>query len=98
MPWITSFNSFLLALIQTSDSPMPLLNNASQEVFNVTYVKEYNPTHEVEVACRLFKELSDQRIHKSMETVEKTNFTHSSRKTWNLLCKLVTAANSAVPF
>jgi hypothetical protein len=31
------------------------------------------------------------------ETVEKTNFTHSSRKAWNLLRKLGTDANSSGP-
>jgi hypothetical protein len=59
--------------------------------------EEYNPTHEVEVACRLLKELNDQRIDKWKEAVEKTNYTHSSRKTCNLICKLGIPANSEVP-
>jgi hypothetical protein len=39
---------------------------------------------------RLLEKLNEQRKSRWADTVEKTNFTHYSRKVWNLLKKLGT--------
>jgi hypothetical protein len=45
--------------------------------------------------CSLLIERAEQTTKKELQTLESTNFVHSSRKTWNLLRKLGTVISSA---
>jgi hypothetical protein len=60
-------------------------------------VTRLNYVHEKESAVRLLEKLKEQRKSRWEEIVEKTNFTYSSRKAWNLLKNLGTDAPQTVP-
>jgi hypothetical protein len=48
--------------------------------------ERFNSDDEKESAVRLLEMLNQQRKSRWEDIVEKTNFTHSSRKAWNLFC------------
>jgi hypothetical protein len=57
-----------------------------------------NSDHEKDsIFLRLLEKLNEQRKSRWADTVEKTNFTHYSRKVWNLLKKLGTDYPQTVP-
>jgi hypothetical protein len=65
----------------------------AQECYDL--YNKYNTDHDR--AVRLLEKLNEQRRSRWENTVEKTNFTHSSRKAWNLLKKLGSNSPHTVP-